>query len=97
MNSTTNTTYVRLHNTTDQTTCKLKLTVSELFDLRNWKSWSQNLKLEVRLYLKQVTDQQNNENQIKMWEKEKSLLTLLNLSDSKLWAEAMLMFRGITP
>ena len=97
MNTTTNTTYVRLHNTTDQTTCKLKLTVSELFDLLNWKSWSQNLKLEVRLYLKQVTAQQNNENQIKMLEKEKSLLTLLNLSDSKLWAEAMLMFRGITP
>ena len=97
MNTTTNTTYVRLHNTTDQTTCKLKLTVSELFDLLNWKSWSQNLKLEVRLYLKQVTAQQNNENQIKMLEKEKSLLTLLNLSDSKLWAEAMLMFRGISP
>ena len=32
-----------------------------------------------------------------MWEKEKPLLTLLNLSDSKLGAEAMLMFRGITP
>ena len=31
-----------------------------------------------------------------MSENEKSLLTLLNLSDSKLWAEAMLMFRGIT-
>jgi len=87
----------RLHKTTDQTTCKLKLTVNELSDLLNWKSWSQNLKLEDRLYLKQVTAQQNDENQIKMLDKEKSLLTLLNLSDSKLWAEAMLMFRGITP
>lgn len=71
MNTTTNTTYVRLHNTTDQTTCKLKLTVGELFDLRNWKSWG-------LLYLKQVTAQQNNENQIKMWEmKKKSFNTYI--------------------